>query len=199
MIASLKGQVTYKSPEFKKDSYFVITASGVGYKVYTPLSNLKKVKEGEEVAVFTYLSVAERALDLYGFLDPADKTFFILLLDVPGIGPKSALAILEKTTMAGVQQAIIDDSADALTKMSGLGQKTAEKIIITLKDKLDILALKPKDEKLTASASSDTDVFDALVGFGYTAAEARRALERIDSSISEAGKRLKEALKILGK
>ncbi len=199
MIASLSRQITYISPELRKDSYFVISASGVGYKVYTPLSNLKKLSEGQEATVYTYLAVSERALDLYGFLDPADKTFFTLLLDVPGIGPKSAIAILEKTTMSEVQQAILSDDPTVLTKMSGLAEKTAEKIIITLKRKVESLTVKPKGKKAQAQAAADTDVFDALVSFGYSAVEAKKALVQIDKKIIEPGQRLKEALKILGK
>jgi Holliday junction DNA helicase RuvA len=166
MIASLSGQVAYKSPELRKDSYFVIEAGGVGYKVYTPISNLRKVKEGQKVTVYTYLSVSEYAMDLYGFFDPADKTFFTLLLDVPGVGPKSAISILGKTTMSEVQQAILDDDATVLTKMSGLGEKTADKIIVTLKDKVEKLTAKPKGKIAKAAASVEMDVFDALVGFG---------------------------------
>jgi len=199
MIASVSGKITYKSPELKKDSYFVISAAGVGYKVYTPLSNLKKVKEEQEITVYTYMSVSERALDLYGFLDPADKTFFTLLLTVPGVGPKSALAILGKTTMSEVQQAILDDDSTVLTKMSGLGEKMADKIIVTLKSKVESLSHKPKGKKATAQAASDSDAFDALVGFGYSALEAKKALTQVDSKITDAGARVREALKILGK
>ncbi|MFA6255277.1 MAG: Holliday junction branch migration protein RuvA [Patescibacteria group bacterium] len=199
MIASLSGQITYKSPELRKDSYFVISAGGVGYKVYTPLSNLKKLSEGQQATVYTYLAVSERAMDLYGFLDPADKTFFTLLLDVPGIGPKSAIAILEKTTMSEVQQAILSDDPTVLTKMSGLAEKTAEKIIVTLKRKVESLTVKPKGKKAQAQAAADTDVFDALVSFGYSAVEAKKVLSRIDPKITEPSKRLKEALKNLGK
>ena len=198
MIASLSGKVTYKSPELKKDSYFVISAAGVGYKVYTPASNLKRVEEGQDLTVYTYLAVSERALDLYGFLDPADKTFFTLLLDVPGIGPKSALAILGKTTMAEVQQAILDNDPNVLTKMAGLGEKTAEKIIVTLKNKVESLTVKPKSKKARAQAEIDLDTFDALVGFGYSAVEAKRALNQIDKKITDVSQRLKAALKILG-
>ena len=198
MIASLSGKITYKSPELRKDSYLVIDANGVGYKVYMPSSNLKKVKEEESIIVYTYLSVSERAMDLYGFLDPADKTFFTLLLDVPGIGPKSAIGILEKTTMAEVQQAILDDDPTVLTKMSGLGEKTADKIIVTLKNKVEKLTVKSKGKKSESAAFADTDAFDALVGFGYSAIEAKKALAQVDSKIVEPGKRLREALKILG-
>src|SRR3989338_11327091 len=160
MIASLKGVVTYKSPKLRKDSYFVIEAGGVGYKVYAPLSNLKKISEGKTVTAYTYLAVSEYAMDLYGFLDPADKTFFNLLLDVPGIGPKSALNILGKTTMAEVQQAILDDNPKMLIEMAGLGEKTADKIIITLKNKVESLSAKPKDAKGQAAKTADVEAFD---------------------------------------
>jgi len=199
MIASISGQITYISPGLRKDSYLVIVAAGVGYKVFIPLSNLKKLAEGQNITVYTYLSVSERGMDLYGFLDPADKTFFTLLLDVPGIGPKSAISILEKTTMNEVQRAILDDDPSVLTKISGLGEKTAEKIILTLKRKVESLTVKPKSKKEQAQALADTDVFDALVSFGYSALEAKKALAQVDKKIIDSNKRLKEALKILGK
>src|SRR3989344_9262254 len=166
MIASLSGKVTYKSPELKKDSYFVISAAGVGYKVYTPASNLKRVEEGQDLTVYTYLAVSERALDLYGFLDPADKTFFTLLLDVPGIGPKSALGILDKTTMAEVQRAILDNDPEVLTQLAGLSEKTAERIITALKSKVESLTAKPKGKQGSAEASADSEAFEALVSIG---------------------------------
>lgn len=199
MIASLSGKIIYKSPGLRKDSYFVIEAGGVGYKVYIPVGNLKKVSEDQEIIVYTYLSVSERAMDLYGFLDPADKTFFTLLLDVPGIGPKSAIGILDKTTMNEVQQAILDDDPTVLTKMSGLGEKTAEKIILTLKRKVESLSSKPKSKKAQAQKDADVDAFDALVSFGYSAVEAKKALSGVDEKIINPGERLKAALKVLGK
>ena len=199
MIASLKGKVTYKSPELRRDSYFVLEANGVGYKVYTPVSNLKKVEEGKEITVFTYLSVSEYALDLYGFLTPADKTFFTLLLDVPGIGAKSALGILEKTTMAEVQQAILANDPGRLIKLAGLGEKTAEKIVVTLKDKVASLTALASSKKGAAANAADLDAFEALVGFGYSSAEARQAIGSVDKKITDLGERVKQALKILGK
>jgi len=199
MIASLNGIVAYKSPELRKDSYFIIDVGGVGYKVYTPVSNLQKVSEGDKALVYTYFSVSEYAMDLYGFLDPADKTFFILLLDVPGIGPKSALGILEKTTMKEVQQAVLDNDPKILTKMAGLGEKTAEKIIMALKDKVESLTAKPKGKIEQAAKAVDEDVFDALASFGYSAVEARRALNQVDKGITNSGDKLKRALKFLAK
>lgn len=198
MIASLRGTITYKSPELRKDSYFVVEAGGVGYKVYSPISNLRQVSEGEPAMVYTYLSVSENAMVLYGFLNPADKTFFTLLLEVPGIGPKSAIATLEKTTMAEVQQAILENNPEMLTKVSGLSLKTAEKIVLGLKDKVESLTVRSKDKRSEVQASLDTDIFDALVGFGYTAAEARQAITKIDKKNTDASKCIREALKILG-
>jgi Holliday junction DNA helicase RuvA len=199
MIASLSGKITYKSPELRKDSYFVVDVCGVGYKVHAPASNLKKVAEGEKIIVYTYLAVSENALDLYGFLNPADKTFFTLLLDVPGIGPKSAMGILQKTTMAEVQQAILENDPSILTKMSGLGQKTAEKIVMSLKDKVQSLSARPRTEGEKASADFEADIFDALVGFGYSATEAKKAMSQIDKKDEDTSKCIREALKILGK
>jgi len=200
MIASINGKVIYKSPELRKDSYFIVEAGGVGYKIFTPITNLKKVTEEDSVIVYTYLSVSERAMDLYGFLDPADKTFFTLLLDVPGIGPKSAINILSKTTMQEVQQAILDDDSTVLTKVSGLGGKTAEKIILALKDKVESLTVKSKGKQPTsARADADADAFEALVSFGYSSAEARKALTQIDKKVTDGGECLRQALKILAK
>jgi Holliday junction DNA helicase RuvA len=198
MIASLQGTIIYKTSELRKDAYFIIDVSGVGYKVFSPLSNLKKIKEGDHLTIYTYLSVAETALDLYGFLNPADKTFFTLLLDVPGIGPKTALAILEKTTMSEVQQAIFADNPAMLVRMSGLSQKTAEKIIVTLKDKVESLSSRPKGKTGGEIKDSDLDAFEALVSFGYSSVEAKKALVQVDKKITDTGKIVRAALKILG-
>ena len=198
MIASLKGIVTYKSPQLRKDSYFVIEAGGVGYKVYAPLNNLKKISEGKTVTAYTYLAVSERAMDLYGFLDPADKTFFTLLLDVPGIGPKSALGILDKTTMAEVQRAILDNDPEVLTQLAGLSEKTAERIITALKSKVESLTARPKGgTQAPAERSADSEAFEALVSIGYSAVEARRALNQVDQKIADSSQRVKAALKLL--
>lgn len=199
MIASLNGKIIYKSSELRKDSYFIIETSGIGFKVYSPANNLRQIKENEIVVVYTYLAVSESALDLYGFLNPADKTFFTLLLEVPGIGPKSAMNILDKTTMKDVQQAIMENNHEILTKVSGLGQKTAEKIILALRDKVPSLTSNKKGEKGGESGGVDLDVFEALTSFGYTNIEVKKVLSQIDSNITEVGLRVKEALKILGK
>jgi Holliday junction DNA helicase RuvA len=198
MIASLKGIVSYKTPELRKDCYVVLDVNGVGYKVFTPASNIKRLNEGEEAILFTYMSVSERALDLFGFLDPADKTFFSLLLEVPGVGPKSALQILNKTTMLDVQQAVLENNSASLVALSGLGQKTADKIIVTLKSKVAHLSVSQTDKKSNTLTATD-DVIDALASFGYSGAEIKKALSSIDSSITDTSERIREALKSLAK
>ena len=199
MIASLTGKITYKSPQLRKDSYFVISCAGVGYKVYTPLSNLQNIIEDTEMTIFTYMSVSERALDLFGFTDPADKTFFTMLLDVPGIGPKKAIGILDKAKMSDVAQAIIEDDVSILTSMSGLAEKTAEKIMLALKDKVASLSSALKDGQEPIVQGSNREAFDALVGFGYSTTEANQALQQIDPKITDVGEKIKASLKLLGK
>lgn len=198
MIVSLHGSVSYKTTELRKDCYFVVDVAGVGYKVYTPASNLQKITEGQEVTVFTHLGFNERSgFDLYGFIDPADKTFFTLLLDVPGIGPKSALGILDKTTMAEVQQAILSDNPDILTTVAGMSAKTAEKIIVALRDKVEKMTSKAGGKAAIAAQIGDADVLEALIGLGYSAQEAKKAIAAIDNEIRGSGERLKAALKQL--
>src|SRR3989338_9820132 len=200
MIASLNGTITYKSPELRKDSYLVIQAGGVGYKVFMPVSNLRQITEGQSAVLYTYLAVSENAMDLYGFLNPADKTFFTLLLEVPGIGPKSAIGVLEKTTMQEVQQAILDNDPTVLTKMAGIGVKTADRIIVALKDKVESLTVKSSGgKKGTETVRADADAFEALVSFGYTAQEARKVLNTIDPGITDSSEILRTALKLLAK
>ena len=198
MIASLSGTITYKTPELRKDSYVVIDVGGVGYKVSIPANNLQKMEVGQKTILYTYMSVSEYAMDLYGFLEPTDKTFFTLLLDVPGIGPKSALGILDKATMHDVQNAVLEDDYTLLAKTSGLTEKTAEKIVVALKSKVESLTARPKG-KLGESSSGNADVLEALVSFGYSLPEAKKALSQIDSAVTDGGQRLKQALKILAK
>ena len=199
MIASLSGKISYKTSELRKDGYVVLDVNGVGYKVFIPKSNLKNLEEGRSIIVYTYFSVSEYSMDLYGFLDPADKTFFTLLLDVPGIGPKKAMDILGKTTMREVQQAIIDDDYTLLTKVSGLSEKTAEKIVMTLKSKVESLSARPKDGAGQVIKNADVQAFEALVDFGYSAQEAKRALGQVDKSVADVGERIKQALKLMGR
>lgn len=170
----------------------IIDVSGIGYRVY-PLSDAAKNMEiGKEVSLHTHLSVRETALDIYGFFQYKELEFFEMLLSVSGIGPRSALAILSLAPTETLQQAIVEDDSSYLTKVSGIGRKNAQKIVLELKDKISALA-----EKSGVLLSGDVDTLEALKALGYSSKEARDGLKRIPPKITDPGDRLKEALKKL--
>ncbi len=193
MIAYLRGQVRYKSNLIKKDNFAVIEVGGVGYKVYSPDNFLNKIILGSEAELFIYTQVAETALDLYGFANQEELEFFELLLTISGIGPRSALDILQKAKLDDLSQAVETGNHEVLAKVSGIGPKTAEKIVLGLKDKLS-RSFSGNKEKWNNDFG---DALDALISLGYSSFDARNALSQAKSA--EAGEKIKEALKILGR
>jgi Holliday junction DNA helicase RuvA len=146
---------------------------------------------GDSVAVYTYHKVAEDGQALFGVPDFATMQFFELLITVSGVGPKMALAILSSGKADTIRQAIANQDASIFTRISGVGTKTAERIILELKNKVGSIQA---SEGLAGSG----DVFDALVALGYNQREVREAIKRIDVTLPQQ-QQLKEALKILGK
>ncbi|MES2216707.1 MAG: Holliday junction branch migration protein RuvA [Patescibacteria group bacterium] len=189
MIASINGRVTELS-----DKYVVVDIGGLGYKVFVTADSLHSLKVGTEARMWTHLAVREDALDLYGFTTKKEKDFFSLLITVSGIGPKSALNILSLVSSDTLASAIRSGSTSHLVKVSGIGRKTAEKIVLDLKDKLGGL----QGEDMSEGMSSDADAIEALKALGYEADDAREALKKIDKEISDTGKKVKAALKLLG-
>jgi len=170
----------------------VIDVSGVGYLLYTP--GTFGVTCGEEVTVHTYLAVRENALDLYGFANSRDLAMFRLLIDLPKIGPKTGLQILAQANTELIYEATLKDDATYLAKMSGIGKKTAEKIVAGLKDKLEILGM-PTNEP--AAPQPGGDAVDALIALGYSPRDVREALADISSDLTDTNAVIKEALKSL--
>lgn len=189
MISFLKGPVIETG-----NRYAVLNLNGIGYKVYVTDDTLHSIKVGTETALWTHLAVREDALDLYGFTSQKEKSCFELLISVSGIGPKSALNILSLVSVDTLTSSIRSGSVAHLVKVSGIGKKTAEKIVLELKDKLGGI---DTGAEMTAGMSSDMDAIEALRALGYDADEAREALKKIDSSISDTGKKVKAALKML--
>jgi Holliday junction DNA helicase RuvA len=187
MIGHLEGTVTALRPGF-----VIISAGGVGYKVSATKEVLAGVTEGARVTVWTYLAVREQALDLYGFRSEDELHFFELLLTVSGIGPKSALAILDIALVETLRSAIAGGNAGYLTKVSGIGKKTAEKIVVELRDKVG-LAVGGE------SLKGDEEALEAMRSLGYSPAEARDALRHVPSHVTGGNDRLREALRLLGK
>ena len=154
----------------------------------------KTSKIGDEIFLFIHTHVREDALDLYGFLNLRELEFFEMLINVSGIGPKGALTILGIASIETLERAIGTGDTSYLTKISGIGKKTAEKIVIELRDKI---SEKIKDEKGGASMQGELDVLEALKSLGYSQNEAREALKKC-SPDSNTNTKIREALKILG-
>jgi Holliday junction DNA helicase RuvA len=190
MISYIRGKVISQN-----ERSLVIDVGGLGYQIATTPETIGRARIGEEFALNTYLAVREDALDLYGFLSLEERDFFLLLLLVSGIGPKSALSILSITSIDTLKKAIGTGDTSYLTKVSGIGRKTAEKIVLELRDKLRAGV----DMKETPGAlRAESDVLEALKAIGYSQNEARDALKAIAPEITDTNTRIKEALKILG-
>ena len=192
MISKLTGQIAHI--ELK---YIVLDVQGVGYKVFTTSDIMSKLEKDEKtVTLWTYLAVRENALDLYGFLSLSELNFFELLITISGIGPKTALGILNATSVHSLETAIQTGDTSHLTKVGGIGKKVAEKIVLELKDKIEMTAHTPESAK---SMQGDADVLEALKALGYRDNESRDALKKIDKSIKNTSEKIKSALKLLGK
>ncbi|MBI5530801.1 MAG: Holliday junction branch migration protein RuvA [Candidatus Doudnabacteria bacterium] len=183
MIAYLKGKVLEKST-----SFLILENNGIGYKVFVTPETLE-AKTGSEVAVYIYHKVSEDGQSLYGLPDFSTLQFFEMLITVSGVGPKVALAILSAARVDAVRQAIANQDAGMFKRISGIGTKTAEKIIVELKDKV----LGGGE-----GAAGSSEVFDALLALGYNNREVREVINKIDASASQ-GEQIKQALKLLGK
>jgi len=190
MIARLEGTVVHID-----DKFLIIDVSGVGYKLYLTAENLSSLGPGEPASFWVYTSVKENAIDLYGFKNIEEMSFFELLLDVSGIGPKSALSILTVAPINTLKKAIATGDMSYLNKVSGIGRKTAEKIVVELRDKLH--AYKGEGE-VPGSLRDESDIIEALKSLGYSQNEARDALKKVPAALTGTNTRIKEALKILG-
>jgi Holliday junction DNA helicase RuvA len=171
----------------------VVDVGGVGYLVHTP-SPIDTFDTDARIALHTYLAVRENALDLYGFLTTEELEMFMLLIDLPKIGPKSAMLIMSQADVALLRKAALSGDSSYLSKISGIGKKSAEKIVIGLRDKFGASDLLPSD-----APQGDHDVLDALITLGYSQKESREALGRIDPELADTNDRIKAALKLLGR
>ena len=171
--------------------------AGVGYGVSMTadsLANLGK-KTGVEILLWIHTAVREDAIELYGFSEKNELEFFELLLRVSGIGPKSALAVMSTAPVATLRQAIAQNNLGYLTKISGIGKKTAEKIVFELKDRVELRDI----GEASGSLREDTDTLEALKSLGYSQEEAREAVKELGLADGKSvSARVTEALKILG-
>lgn len=189
MIAKISGKI-----QFIKNSYVVVDVGGIGYKVFVTNYTLGKIAGMKEVEFYVYTYVREDTLALYGFLKNEELEMFELLISISGIGPKAALGILTVADPKTIRVAILNEDAAILTKVSGVGKKTAERVIMELKNKVIDL---PENEK--EKTVSDNNVIEALLSMGYSINEARNALKLVPQEIKNIEQKLKLALKNLGK
>ena len=197
MIALLTGKLAYKSID-----HLIIDVGGVGYRVKIPLSSFYVLPEAGEVRLHIFPYVKEDAIHLYGFLTAEEKELFILLLSVSGVGPKLAVNILSNIPAADLRAALSQGNDKRLAAIPGIGKKTADRLILELREKVGKLAAAAGTAYPSAPPTRATDTLDdtlsALINLGYKEAQARKALEALelapDTPVEEV---LKGALKIL--
>ncbi len=186
MIGHLSGTIIDISTD-----HMVIGTGGVGYKVFATSDTLTRLSGETAANVWVHTAVRENAIDLYGFTEQQELSFFELLLTVSGIGPKSALSVLSMVPVDTLKAAISAGEASELTKVSGIGKKTAEKIVLELRDKVGVTAQ-------PATLREDAEALEALRALGYSLSEAREALRKVPTTVGTSSARLREALRVLG-
>ena len=174
MISYLEGKLVEKNP-----TLVVLDINGIGYEVNIPVSTYEKLDNlGQRVKLLTYQYVREDTLQLYGFFTPPERETFKLLLSVSGIGPRLALGVLSCISVADFQRSVLEEDIDILTNISGIGRKTAQRLVVELKDKLGKVELKELEigERI---GTKENEAVLALVSLGYGKLEARRVVQQV--------------------
>ncbi len=191
MIAYIKGKILLRG-----EKYIILETNGIGYKIFVMPEDIKNTKKESEASFWTHLHVREDAMEIYGFLEYSEVELFEMLINISGIGPKSALGVLSLAPVDTLKRAISSEDTSYLTKVSGIGRKIAEKIVLELKDKLGSGKI---DGITDPELKEEGDVLQALQSLGYSLREAREALKQVPNNIEGANNRIKEALKRIGK
>ncbi len=196
MIGSLIGLIKDKKP-----SLVLLEVSGVGYEVHIPLStSFQLPNNGESTFILTHLVIRDDQHTLYGFATEEERKLFRTLIKISGVGAKMALTILSGINVNGFVQSVINEDVDTLVHLPGIGKKTAERLIVEMKDKIQDVTDSPE---LSGSAASDNNMLlearNALVNLGYKSNEARKILDKIDTTGLEVEELLRQALKSLNK
>jgi len=191
MLSYIKGKII-----FKNDSFIIVSTGSVGYKVFV-MSDLSEI--GQDIELFTYLNVREDALTLYGFLEYKELELFEHLISISGIGPKAGMGILSLADPRTIKVAIAKGDSSILTRVSGIGKKTAERVVLELRNKFSSIegddALQEKGKEI----NDYTDTIEALISLGYSSAQAKKALSNISTEVKDISERIRLSLKELGK
>jgi Holliday junction DNA helicase RuvA len=173
MIRKLSGEIDEIS-----DNEVILNVSGVGYGIRVSNHTLLAVRAGMQISFYTHHALRENASDLYGFLQKSEQDFFELLLGVSGIGPKSAMGIMNTASVSTIIEGIQSGNADYFAKISGIGKKNAEKILLALKDKVEVGA-----GGGGMGSSGASDAIEALTALGYTQQDARAIIQKLDKTL----------------
>lgn len=191
MISYISGIAIYKDLKH----VVIQTNAGVGYRLFVTTDTLGQIKENDPTSLWVHSVIREDAFDLYGFRDRDNLSFFELLLTVSGIGPKSALNILNSANVGVLQEAITTGETGYITKISGISKKIAEKIVLELKGK----SISPTGSISNLGSGADVDTIEALKTLGYTHKEAKDVLENIPKDMTDTSDKIKFALKQLSR
>ena len=197
MIGYLKGTID----QLQTETCF-IDVQGVGYRVFIPNSTREKLSVGMATRLYTYMNVREDALLLFGFATQEEHEMFLLLLSVSGVGPKMAMAILSGIKPEGIRIAISRKDLAALTRISGVGKKTAERIVLELRDKIGQIgvdaALQDGNELPESSGNAVNEALAALVSLGYSQAEVLPRLQKFAGSLGTPEELIRSVLREMG-
>jgi Holliday junction DNA helicase RuvA len=190
VIGRIAGKLLAKHPP-----QIVVDVNGVGYELDVPMSTLYQLPAtGSDVTLLTHLLIREDAHQLYGFSTESERSLFRKLLKISGVGARTALSVLSGMSVADVKQAVTQQDSGRLTKVPGIGKKTAERLLLELKDKLDIAVVAVQSE----ASMAGSDVINALLALGYNDKEAQFAVKHLDSGLSVT-EGIRQALKVLSK
>ena len=192
MISYLKGQIINK-----RKNFLIVETAGLGYQIFVPPTLYVEFLTSQIVELYIHDHIKEDARDLYGFKSLDDLEMFELLLSISGVGPKSALGIMAIANVDELKRAIAGGDVVMLNKVSGIGKKTAERIVLELREKISTIHFDSQTVASTATTSAQSDEIDALISLGYSLQQARDSLKQVDSNISKSGERIREALKYL--
>ncbi len=190
MIARLHGKIVEKFA-----GSLVVDVAGIGYEVAVPSGDYDTAILNETVTLYTYHHVREQVEELFGFSSLAAKKLFEMLITVQGVGPKAALAILSLGNAEQVRNAIAQSDSEYITKASGVGKKTAERVMVDLHDKVGLPTQYGRsNELIQTELNTNDEALEALMALGYTLADATKALETVDSKLPT-NQRITQALK----
>lgn len=175
MINYIKGKLVYKDA-----TYAVIDVNGVGYHINISLGTYSSIKDQEDCKLYTYLHVKEDAHTLYGFSTEDEKTLFLNLISISGVGPSTALMVQSSLSAEELQQAIVNEDVKTIQGVKGIGAKTAQRIILELKDKLAKLGIYPSDISISQSGNTlRQEALSALITLGFNKLAAEKTIDKI--------------------